>query len=368
MPKIPKRKMDFVGIPKQEGDPITPEEGIKKIGEIAKPPEHSIVLMVVINIFFFALVSIPLLAYSKFNIFTIIAVIMAQISYAKYCQKKIPSGYIGLPRLFGFRNAMWSWVYGEGDIFVLRPFQSVSTINMGRRVLDLHDDKNDHEFAVNAASGKNKKSEKTAKEAGADPSTGGNDPTKQLETEVVPMLIDAFAEWQIWNPWRIESVGEEVIERGLANHIIASIRDAATDFTESEMRGDKNSLEETAQKAADEKTDEYGIWVREIPIRNVRPSSERVVQAHESVVIERRRSNAAAYVLKGVREFNKFGLKPLDAVMAYDDGAGRAHNRRQVIVSNGGGETGPKDPHSLLPATVINSWKDGHGDKQEDGN
>lgn len=341
--------MDFAGLAREKGHPRTPETGIKQLSEIGITPQKTLGQGIIINACILAIALILLEVIGKINIFTVSGLLGLQIIYFYYCLVEIPVGYVGIPLLFKKRNEPWSWMYTEGWLWTLRPLFDVEIINMQERVLDLHDDENQHKFEVNAASARNRK--KKERELKKDPQKA-DEPTKLPETEVVPVLIDAYALWQIWDPWRILSVGEEAIERGINNHVIAAVRDEATNFTESEIRSDKNKLEQAAQKAADEMTDPRGVWVKEISFRNVTPKSPKVVEAHESAVIERHRADASAHVLKGAEWFKKFGLSPLDAVTANDDGHGRMRGRKQFIFS---GQSNADDPHGIIRGAAIHS-------------
>ena len=348
------RKIDIAGLGPLPGDPQDATEGLERLSQIAVSPSHTILIGIIFNLLFAFAVFLVLFFFSRLNPFTALSLLALQGLYFRHCIIQVPLAHFGVPLFFGMRNRPWTKIYAEGWVWRLRPLCGVDIKDTQRKRLDLHDDCNEHQFEVNAASAKNRG------EVGGDyPEEGKKE--KDLETEIVPMLVNAYAIYQIWNPWRSTSAGETDAILGMNSHVIGKVRDASVAYTESEMRADKDALENVAKTAANDEAGQWGMWVPELSIQSITPKSLKVVAAHESVVIARRGRKASRHIEQGARVFQEMGMSAEAAVLAHDDQHGRAHVRRQIVFSGAN-----SDPLGLMrAATMIGERGSENGNTEE---
>ena len=225
----------------------------------------------------------------------------------------IPIGWKGVPLILGNRNEPWSALLSEGSHWLPKPFVSAELIDMRERTNNVE---------------------------GLDIIATGTIPLLGEDQESkVEVHIDPSLQFRIVDPWKVLSVGEEVVLEGMEQITRDGFRQAATKRGADDLISDPNEVKQIVENDIDRRSDRWGILLLELPVTRVAPKSEKVIAAYEKLTIEARERPAEVlelgHVIKSTKRYmEELGIKDGEAaLMAFDDSRGKARKRKRITIS-----------------------------------
>lgn len=233
----------------------------------------------------------------------------------------IPIGWKGVPLILGNRNKPWSVLFSEGSHWVPKPFVSAELIDMRERT-------NDVKGLDIIATGKIML-----------PDPGGDVSKGKKQESKVEVHIDPSLQFRITDPWKVLSVGEEVVLEGMEQITRDGFRYAATKLGANDLIKDPNKVKQVVENDIDRRSDRWGILLLELPITRIAPKSDKVLAAYEKLSIEANERPAEVlelgHVIKSTKRYmDELGIQDGEAaLMAFDDARGKARKRKRITIS-----------------------------------
>ncbi len=244
----------------------------------------------------------------KYIIYAFLSVIV--LKYFSMGIREVPVAHQGVPLLFGTRNK--SYRIGEGIFWMPRFIKSAEYIDTRQQT------KNVREVPV-------------------------------ISKDGVRMAIDTRLMFSITDPYATLSVEEEVVDQGLEDLIVATLRREAKKYsakdlaikvaTGSSCDDEEINLGGKIEEEAKEISKSWGITTNQVMVTKIIPQDESVIATWEKVNKEKTERTAEGiernHVIKSVKKMSEeLNISESEALMAFDDERDKMHGRRNIVITN----------------------------------
>lgn len=270
----------------------------------------------------------------------------------------IPIQHVGVPLVLGKRQKRWLVDEGLGWILP-SPLMGVEIVDLREKTIPIpKDETEEKERPLIIPAIRGLKPTATNGTDGAEPEIVNLDESEFSGIRFVQMKARIAIRYSIVHPFRFLNQGPDVVERGLGDLAIKTLRQMGTimsdiDLIRQKDRFEGKIIEEMKREPADKDIaneggqsplERWGVRVHNVFIPRIAHAEPKMAEAYEAAMREEQQKTAEEieqiFLAESIDRLVAKGLKPQEALYAIQSERGKLMRREIIITSTGGGAAG----------------------------
>lgn len=260
----------------------------------------------------------------------------------------IPIQHAGVPLVFGKRQK--HWLLDEGLNWILpSPIMGVEIVDLREKTIPIPKDEKEEEtkpLIIPAIRGL----PPLARNGVAEPAI---DEEAQKKIRFVQMKARLAIRYRVVHPYQFLSQGPDVVERGLGDLAIKTLRQKGSEMSDIQLIRQKDTFEEAIIEEmktepkdgkGESPIERWGVRVHNVFIPRIAHAEADMAKAYEAAMQEEQQRTAEEieqkFLAESITQLVGKGLTPQEALYAIQSERGKLVRREVIITSTGGGSVG----------------------------